>query len=117
MTAPVQSLVDLYWSYKASTKYVLEWLYLNSDGESSSVSRSYFKTTKDILSAAKRAKQKQVEVPSSVISNLADAIKKRGEVLKIYTAQARSSPSVSREDDTAKHQAFIDRCVRVLVER
>lgn len=96
-------LKSLYEWYKESTKYPLTWLW--SQGcPASSQPQTWFKSTSEIIRSARSVKQKGIIVPSSVISKLSDAIKKRRDVLKIYRSFTNSS-----NEGNAKHEAFVNR--------
>ncbi|KAI8305404.1 hypothetical protein K4K59_012244 [Colletotrichum sp. SAR11_240] len=77
------SLADLYYSYKDSTNYVLGWMRLNCRPSEAVPAEEKFKTTAEIINAAKRVRDLKKEVPQSVLASLADAIKTRQKVLEI----------------------------------
>jgi hypothetical protein len=69
------TLFELYQSRKESTKYVIGWLWSTSSLGASTGSSGAFKSTVEMVNAAKRIRQQKQEVPSSVITFLCEAIK------------------------------------------
>lgn len=104
MTFPDGTLVDVYMGYKATTKYVINWLQtIPGIGHGTLI-----KSTADICEAARKAAQQNREVPASVISSLRDCIKGRKTVMRLYRDQEQGRNTHEAESDD-NHKAFIKR--------
>lgn len=68
-----------------------------------------FKTTAEIINAAKRVRDLKKEVPQSVLASLADAIKTRQKVLEIVRGLEVSANGQNDADSDRTHAAFIQR--------
>ncbi|KAI8179535.1 hypothetical protein KHU50_003026 [Colletotrichum sp. SAR 10_65] len=66
------SLADLYYSYKDSTNYVLGWMRLNCRPSEAVPAEEKFKTTAEIINAAKRVRNLKKEVPQ--LSNVLEIL-------------------------------------------
>ncbi|KAI8275807.1 hypothetical protein K4K56_001271 [Colletotrichum sp. SAR 10_98] len=108
------SLADLYYSYKDSTNYVLGWMRLNCRPSEAVPAEEKFKTTAEIINAAKRVRDLKKEVPQSVLASLADAIKTRQKVLEIVRGLEVSANGQNDADSDRTHAAFIQRLPNVL---
>ncbi|GKT45897.1 uncharacterized protein ColSpa_06078 [Colletotrichum spaethianum] len=114
MASPAQSLTSLYGSYKESTKYALSWIWISCASHASDAAFASFKTTEDIIHAARSIRRQGTEVPQSVVSALIDAIKKRTQVLDIYRDLGASAEIEQDAVADFKHEIFIKRLVDVL---
>ncbi|KAJ5016664.1 hypothetical protein K4K57_010960 [Colletotrichum sp. SAR 10_99] len=108
------SLADLYYSYKDSTNYVLGWMRLNYRPSEAVPAEEKFKTTAEIINAAKRVRDLKKEFPQSVLASLADAIKTRQKVLEIVRGLEVSANGQNDADSDRTHEAFIQRLSNVL---
>ncbi|KAH0426126.1 hypothetical protein CcaCcLH18_10536 [Colletotrichum camelliae] len=107
--APDGGRVDVaepYQAYKTSTNYFLQWLWIEYKLRAPQAAKANkFKSTNDILRAAKILAATAASVPSTVIQSLHNAINKRQEVLKIYQDLG---------SDDAAHEAFLHRLEETL---
>ncbi|KAF4904485.1 hypothetical protein CGCVW01_v013025 [Colletotrichum viniferum] len=93
-------------SYKTSTNYFVQWLWAEYTIRAPEAAKTHtFKSTKDILHAAKTLAATAATVPSTVIASLRNAINKRQEVLQIYQGMG---------SDDAAHEAFLRRLQETL---
>ncbi|EQB56103.1 hypothetical protein CGLO_03942 [Colletotrichum gloeosporioides Cg-14] len=93
-------------SYKTSTNYFLQWLWAEYRIRAPETAKTHtFKSTKDILHAAKTLAATAATVPPTVIASLRNAINKRQEVLQIYQGMG---------SDDAAHEAFLRRLQETL---
>lgn len=100
-----QSIVELYRAYKDSTKYVQGWLLSACSPDTP----RHFKSTTEIVNAAMQIRQQNLPVPSSIISSLRDAIKKRKKVLDIYKPLISSQGGGVGGDSNFGHEVFVER--------
>ncbi|KAI8252191.1 Protein SDA1 [Colletotrichum sp. SAR 10_77] len=99
-------VAEPYQAYKTATNYVLQWLWIEYRLRAPEAAKTNkFKSTKDILRAAKILAATAASVPSTVIHSLHNAINKRQEVLKIYQ---------NLGSDDAAHEAFLHRLKETL---
>lgn len=104
-------MLPLYQEYKQLTKYVLEWLGMACRGDNEQ-SKDQFATTLEIITAARKVSEMELEVPLSIIKALQDVVKKRRLVYRMYQGLApgttdRINSQNGRDDQ--KHMAFIER--------
>ncbi|GKT66445.1 hypothetical protein ColTof4_03937 [Colletotrichum tofieldiae] len=114
MSSLPQSLTSLYASYKESTKYALSWIWMNCAAYASDAAFASFRTTEDIIHAARSIRRQGTEVPRSVVSALIDAIKKRTQVLDIYRDLGASAEIEKDAVADLNHEIFVKRLVDVL---
>ncbi|KAF4820532.1 hypothetical protein CGCSCA5_v003802 [Colletotrichum siamense] len=99
-------VAEPYQAYKTATNYVLQWLWIEYRLRAPEAAKTNkFKSTKDILRAAKILAATAASVPSTVIHSLRNAINKRQEVLKVYQ---------NLGSDDAAHEAFLHRLEETL---
>ncbi|KAF4482538.1 putative amidohydrolase YtcJ [Colletotrichum fructicola Nara gc5] len=100
------NIAEPYQSYKTSTKYFLQWLWIEYKLRAPEAAKTHtFKSTKDILRAAETLAATAITVPPTVIRSLRNAISKRQEVLRIYQGLG---------SDDAAHEAFLRRLQETL---
>jgi hypothetical protein len=105
-------LLELYLSYKASTKLALQWLWSTSPlSQQKSVNR-HFSNSAEIVKAASDVRSRSDNVPPYVISALKDAIAKRWEVYNLYSNLKDALDGSATTAGNESHRAFIKRSVK-----
>ena len=102
-------LFELYHAYKDSTKYAVDWLWSASAFQARRSEEDFTPSTQDIVDAAAYIRPENTPVPSSVISSLSDAIKKRRQVADIYENTSTLDRGRIRDVDGSRHRAFVSR--------